>query len=407
MSKLFTIISETYTSQVKSKSFILMLLLPFIFVIITAGSGFISGNSANNAQEQYAVIANSNIKNGIVKSDGDEIDSSVKTIPEAKAKIKTGDLVGYVTVEQSNDQLQVNYVGDQSLDSDIKDDLMRIVAIEQSQLNIHNGNLTNDQLAKLSIQPTFKSKVQNNNKSNESIIKLISLDALIFILYILLLMYSGITASVIAKEKGSKIIEIIFSSTSPVKYFIGKISGVILMMLTQLAVYVAIIGGSYQFLKRTPFMKKMLSEYEPVINKILGNLININFVFIVLGLIIGILLSAACGALVARKEDAAKAAQPVVFLIMILFFSSLMLQNNSNQIIAKVLSYIPVTSTFFMPIRVINGQVSGLNIAISLVILIVFIWGLIYGIAKIYKGLMLQNDDSGWLKSLIHGIKYH
>ncbi|MRT52135.1 ABC transporter permease, partial [Xylella fastidiosa subsp. multiplex] len=63
--------------------------------------------------------------------------------------------------------------------------------------------------------------------------------------------YSAITAQEIAADKGTKIMEVIFSSTTPRKYFNGKIYGVVLVIVTQLLVY--LVGGFavMQFVKRS------------------------------------------------------------------------------------------------------------------------------------------------------------
>ncbi|MBW1606391.1 ABC transporter permease [Lactobacillus sp. Sy-1] len=407
MHKLMAITAETYVSQVKTKSFIIMLLLPFIIIIIGGGAGFLAGNSASNADSQFAIIGNQQVKQAVVKQDGDSIDAAINTEQQATSKLKRGDIDGYAKLSETNGRINVHYVGNEALDSDVKTDLMKTVTLAQNQLNIQRSKLNPQQLKALAVEPAFSSQVKKTGDNYADTAKLISLEALIFILYIFLLMYSGITASVIAKEKGSKITEIIFSSTSSTNYFIGKVFGIILMMLTQMVVYVITIGGSYQALKHASFLKNFMQNGgKEVIGSVLKNLVNINSVFVILGLIIGIILSATCGALVSKAEDANKAAQPVMYLIMGLFFASLILQNNSDAMIAKVLSYVPVSSTFFMPIRIINHQANGVEVALSLLILIGFTVLLTYGIAKKYKGLMLQSDDQGWFKNLRSGLKY-
>ncbi|MHA8110358.1 ABC transporter permease [Lactobacillaceae bacterium Melli_B4] len=407
MHKLMAVISETYSTQVKSKSFIALLLMPFIMILIGVGAGFISANSASsNTQDQIAVIADAPIKQPLLKYDGDSIDASIQTISKAKQKVNSGDIYGYLKIKNDNGRLQIQYVGNESLDGGLKQDVIKEMALLQSQINVKNSQLTKQQLAQLSVQPSFTSQVKKSNHSDDSIIKITSLQILIFILYFFLLMYSGTTASVIAKEKGAKLVEIIFSSTTATTYFLGKIIGIILVMLTQFLLYAVMFTISYQLLKDASFMQSIIKGNEHIIEQVVHNLINVNVVFVLMGLIICILLSAVCGALVTRKEDANKATQPIMFVIMVLFFVALGLQNNSDGIIARVLSYVPLSSVFFMPIRIINGQVNLMNILISLLILVLSTVGLACLIIRSYKGLMLQNDDRGFFKSLISGFKY-
>lgn len=413
MNKFKAIVQETYVDQVKSKSFIILLLLPIILIALSGIVGFISyqnaSSSGNDDTDQIALIADNGIKQSIVQKDGNSIDSSIKTEQQAKQKLKNDDIYGYVKVIKNNGKYTAKYIGNETIDSGVRDDVMQSLSLHQNQLNLSNSNLTSEQIKKLSNKPLFDSHVKkqsNDNKSDDNVIKMSSLQVLIYILYFFLFIYSSITASVISKEKGSKLIEIIFSSTTSTNYFIGKITGIVMMMLTQFAAYLIMFFGSYFFLSQADFSKDFISENSNYVHQIIDNLVNINLVFIIFGLLLGIILAATAGSLVSRREDANKAGQPVFMLVVILFVLSMIFQNNSNNIIPKILSYFPLSSYFFMPIRMINNQANIYEGLISLVILIAFIFGLTYFISKVYKGLMLQNNNGGWFHNLIKGVKY-
>lgn len=413
MNKFKAIVQETYVDQVKSKSFIILLLLPIILIALSGIVGFISyqnaSSSGNDDTDQIALIADNGIKQSIVQKDGNSIDSSIKTEQQAKQKLKNDDIYGYVKVIKNNGKYTAKYIGNETIDSGVRDDVMQSLSLHQNQLNLSNSNLTSEQIKKLSNKPLFDSHVKkqsNDNKSDDNVIKMSSLQVLIYILYFFLFIYSSITASVISKEKGSKLIEIIFSSTTSTNYFIGKITGIVMMMLTQFAAYLIMFFGSYFFLSQADFSKDFISENSNYVHQIIDNLVNINLVFIIFGLLLGIILAATAGSLVSRREDANKAGQPVFMLVVILFVLSMIFQNNSNNIIPKILSYLPLSSYFFMPIRMINNQANIYEGLISLVILIAFIFGLTYFISKVYKGLMLQNNNGGWFHNLIKGVKY-
>ncbi|WP_181399174.1 ABC transporter permease [Apilactobacillus micheneri] len=417
MRKFMTIVEDTYLKQVKSKSFILLLLLPVIVILISLGAGYFtaanSNSSSNNDDGQIAIVGNDNVKQSLSKlsNEHDYINHSIKDEGSAKKSFKDYNIDGYVQLIQKNGKMIANYVGHSNIDPDFKADLMNIIQKIQSRINIQNSPLSSDQLKQISVQPELNNKIRKDNQSNDdkddaNIAKTSSLPILIFAMYFFLIIYSGVTSSVIANDKGSKIIEVIFSSTIAGKYFVGKILGIILTLLTQVLCYAILLTIGYQFISNNNSMKSLFNEVNPVIHNIFNNFINMNLIFIILGLALGIVLSAISGALVARKEDASKAAQPVIFLIIIVFFASMSLQSNSNGMISKLLSYFPLSSMFFMPIRIINGNVGILEQLISLIILVAFISGLTYCIAKVYKGLMLRNDDSGLIKSVINGVKY-
>ncbi|UQS84667.1 ABC transporter permease [Apilactobacillus apisilvae] len=412
MRKFMTIVEDTYLKQVKSKSFIFLVLLPIIGILFTLGIGYFAANNASSSdnQDKIALLGNSDVKKSLIKLDNDSINHSINDESKAKSSVKSGDIYGYVKITNKNGKLVANYVGNSDIDDDVKTDLIQVLKNSQSKMNLKNSQLSAEQIKNLSVQPVFSSKVKANkvadDKNNSNTAKVGSLTTLIYVMYFFLLMYSGVTASVIAQEKGSKIIEVIFSSTTASKYFVGKIIGIILTLLTQVLCYAILLTIGYQVLANMNSMKSVFNEIQPVLHDVFTNFMNFNLIFIILGLALGIILSAVSGALVSRKEDAGKAAQPIVLLTLIMFLASNALQNNSNGIISKVLSYFPLSSMYFMPIRAINGQVGILEQLISLIILIAFIVGLTYWISKVYKGLMLRSDDSGWIRSFMNGIKY-
>ena len=57
------------------------------------------------------------------------------------------------------------------------------------------------------------------------------------VLFIIILTYAQIIAQEIASEKGTRIMEVILSSTTAQKHFYGKLTGVLLVALTQMALY--------------------------------------------------------------------------------------------------------------------------------------------------------------------------
>ena len=69
------------------------------------------------------------------------------------------------------------------------------------------------------------------------------------VLFIIILTYAQIIAQEIASEKGTRIMEVILSSTTAQKHFYGKLTGVLLVALTQMALYGIIFGVGYNQFK--------------------------------------------------------------------------------------------------------------------------------------------------------------
>ncbi|MFD1471799.1 ABC transporter permease [Companilactobacillus mishanensis] len=406
MNKMWIVTAQTYLRQVKSWSFILLILTPFIFGGIGMGIGSISANSADQEDRIAVVSSEASLRDGYIKQNKDDVAKKYTTVDASKKALKSKDIAGYLVLSNSDKQVKATFHGNDDLDSGTKSRVQIYLSQVQQQFNLQNAKLTGAQAAALQTQPQFKQDIQKN-VGKQNIAMLISFWVMVVMVYIILITYSSITAQEIASEKGTKIMEIIFSSTSAVKYFVGKILGVLLVIVTQILVYV--LGGwiVLNYAKSASLTKDFFADNQTMINSVIHNLFGVNMLFLLLGVVLFTILSALSGALVSKAEDASKAAQPSIMLAMLTFFSTFPFQNNPESIFAKILSYVPFFSSYFMPLRVINHAASPLEIGLSLLILLVTIGLMGYYIGRMYKGLMLQTDTHGFWSSLKSGLAYN
>src|SRR5699024_10786972 len=153
-------------------------------------------------------------------------------------------LAGYLLLDVDNQKISAKYVGTSSLSSSLKTKVNSYLAKTQQQLNLANAQLSPAQIKALAQQPSFKDTVQKKT-GTANMAKTISFWITIIMFYMILNTYTSITAQEIASEKGTKIMEIIFSSTTAVKYFLGKVFGVLLVILLQILIYLFGGWGAY------------------------------------------------------------------------------------------------------------------------------------------------------------------
>lgn len=396
---------ETYLRQIKSWSFLILVLAPFVMLGLTVGIGYLSGTSGQDSQRIAVIADRSSLRKQFIRQNKSDVKADIHSTSAAKKAVKANQIAGYLVLKSDAQQVTATYRGGQSLASGLKAQVDVLLAQQQQQLNLANAKLSTAQAQALQQQPQFK-QIVHKKTGSDKIARLISFWVMVLLVYMILITYSSITATEIASEKGTKIMEIIFSSTTASKYFLGKILGVLLVIMTQLVVYV--IGGwsSYLVAQRVSISKELVANNQDLINKVLGNLFNVNLVYLLLGVVLYTILAAFSGALVAKAEDASKAAQPATYLSVIAFFATLPFQNNADVLVVKILSYVPFFSSYFMPLRIIDQSVSGWAVVGSLAILLASILLLIRYIGGIYEGLMLQTDDTSFWKSFKRGISY-
>ena len=404
MKQTLIVIKETYLRHVKSWSFVFMVISPFIFVGLSLGVAYLSSMSSSNSS-RVAVVSN-NVQVKEVLKDTKNLDINYKDEATAKKAVKDGDVGGYLLVSEAEGQIKATYFADTSMSSAIKIEITQKLMRLQQVTNIRQANLSANQVKLLSRAIDFKEKIDEKKEAKKTTQTIVA-TAVGLVLYMILLVYTSSTAQEIASEKGTKIMEVIFSSIKASEYFYGRMAGIFAVILTHVSIYVIGAVLLLAFSDQISFVKEFL-DANPNLMKHLGEAISFNTIaFITLSVFMFVVLSAFLGSMVTRIEDVGKAVQPVVMLIMLCFLGVTALGNAGDTILLKIGSYIPFISTFFMPFRAINGYATGLEAWISFVIAFVFTLGMTVYIGRIYSSLILQTDDIGIWKGFKKALAYH
>ncbi|PMR66416.1 ABC transporter permease [Streptococcus intermedius] len=403
MKQALIVIQETYLRHVKSWSFVFMVISPFIFIGLSLGVGYLSSMSSSNSS-RIAVVANHTQIKEVLK-DTKNLDFDYKDEAAAKKAVKDGDIGGYLLVSEVNGQIKATYFADTSMNSTIKATISQKLMQLQQVANISQANLSDQQVKLLSRGIDFKEKIDEKKEAKKTIQTVVA-TAIGLVLYMILIVYTSSTAQEIASEKGTKIMEVIFSSIKASEYFYGRMAGIFAVILTHVGIYVIGAIILLAFSGQISFVKHFL-DANPNLMKHLGEAISFNTIaFITLSVFMFVVLSAFLGSMVTRIEDVGKAVQPVVMLVVLGFLGVTALGNAGDTILLKVGSYIPFISTFFMPFRAINGYANGLEAWVSFAIAFIFTLGMTVYIGRIYSSLILQTDDMGIWKSFKKALAY-
>lgn len=293
MNKTWLVAKETYRQEVKNWSFLLMIFAPFIVFMI---SFFFEANtsSAFDTNTKVGIISqNKNVTTALKQDDSFTTYSSEQKIKKA---YRQGDIDGYLIVKQSPAQLTATFYGSHKLDNDTKTKVIRILNKQQQALNFSNAKLSKQQANALSqkINFTEKATTKKLTTSDKNELKTAAFWILILVLYFLVQTYSSIMAQDIAGEKGTKIMEMIFSSMPGGNYFNGKILGIFMEIITQLLIYIFMFTGFYYLASHIDSVKDSFNQIRPAIDQIIGQIFSWGLLFIVLGLIIFIVYAAVC-----------------------------------------------------------------------------------------------------------------
>lgn len=382
-----------------------MVLGPFLMIGLTIGISYLSANSASSSRQVAVISTSQPLRRDYIKQQDSGLNTKITTVKAAKSAMGKNHLAGYLTLSDSRQQIRADYHGSNQMSNALKAQTQNFLSRYQQAYNYQQAKLTTKQQRLLARTPVLQQHIEKK-AGTANLAKTISFWILVTMIYIILITYSSIAAQEIASDKGTKIMEIIFSSTTATSYFVGKITGILLVILTQIIIY--LLGGwaAFQFAVNSTSLKPLFTQYQSLIDTVLHNLLSINLVYLFLGVIIYTILAAYSGAVVAKAEDASKAAQPVVMLGMFGFFATFPFQNNMDALLVKILSYVPFFSSYFMPMRIINGTANGWEQTISLVVLLAAIALFAGYIGSQYQRLMLQTDNRSFWQHLLHGWRH-
>ena len=375
-----------------------MVISPFLFIGLSGGIGYLQGSSMAQSGKIAVVSTVPAVTDSLKSTNGLNFDYQDEA--SAQAAIKDEKLKGYLTIDQEDSVLKAVYHGETSLEIAIKLGVTSKLNELQDQLNRSAANLSQEQEKRLEQTVNFTEKI-DESKENKKMIQTFAAAGLGFFLYMILITYASVTAQEVASEKGTKIMEVVFSSIRASHYFYARMLALLLVILTHIGIYV--VGGLVAILL---FKDLPVLAQSGILNHI-GEAFSLNtLLFVLVSLFMYVVLAAFLGSMVSRPEDSGKALSPLMILIMGGFFGVTALGAAGDNLILKIGSYIPFISTFFMPFRTINGYAGGVEAWISLAITVIFAVVATGFIGRMYASLVLQTDDLGPWKTFKRALSY-
>jgi ABC-2 type transport system permease protein len=240
-------------------------------------------------------------------------------------------------------------------------------------------------------QPVDVQSVQVNapgQKSGSDGSRFVLVFAVGFVMYLAILMYGQVILGAVIEEKETRIAEILFSSVKPFTLMMGKLVGVSLVALTQLAIWgtaFAAFGlygvnllasrGVHASIPSIPF-----SHY-------------IYFgLFFLLGYFIYATIYALVGSMVTTTQEGGQLAMPIILILVVSFYLFLPVSRSPDSPFSFWISMVPFSAPVAMLVRIVTQTPPFWQIALSLligfgtVVLIMWIASRIYRVGKLMYG---------------------
>ncbi|MFC4810574.1 ABC transporter permease [Paenibacillus sp. GCM10023250] len=231
---------------------------------------------------------------------------------------------------------------------------------------------------------------------------MITVYVILFMLFMAIIISGQMIASEITAEKSSRVMEILITSVAPLKAMFGKILGMFLVVLAQLAIYIAVIVVNMTL----PQNADKLGELGISLDKIDPVLLVYAILFFLTGFFLFATLFAAVGSIVSRTEDLGQAVMPITMLSLAGFYICMFGGMNSpGSMLIKVSSYIPFFSPYAMVVRLGLSDPPIWQVWLSIAILAVTILASGWLSAKIYRAGVLMYGKKPSMKELFKAMR--
>lgn len=420
-----TIIGFTFKHKVKTKSFLITTLVLAILITIgmnvpyfikqfsggddgPAQIGLLSGSGQAVASELEKYAAGSGSKDyAFVPYEGN--DES-----RLKQDVKNGKLEGYVKFEEDPADRsfpKAVYAGKGGMDQglsmylqgalqNIKTALIAKDSLTAEQIAALNKPVTLDSLD-LSEETKVSAAGDTEKEKNQKIMNYVTVYFLMILFFSSNMMTGNMIAAEVTAEKSSRIMEILITSVKPLNQMFGKIIGIFLVGLVQIAVFGVVVAANLML----PNNVGMLEEFHLSLADLNSMVLLYGLVFYIIGYFLFAVLYAAVGSIVSRTEELGQAVMPITMLGLAAFYIGIFSISTPGSMLIKVTSFIPFTAPTAMLVRIGMGAVPTWQILISLALLIVSI--LVFGwlSAKIYRTGVLMYGKRPSFKELRKAMK--
>jgi ABC-2 type transport system permease protein len=202
----------------------------------------------------------------------------------------------------------------------------------------------------------------------------------VLVLFMTLLLYGIATMRGILEEKSSRVMEVLLGSVSPDELMTGKILGIGLVGLTQVAIYAVTAGlvRIYLMTSANPDMAGALSSFT-------AGKMAFFLVFFLLGYFMYTALFACIGAVCNSEQEAQNLQSPVQMCLMLPMMATIFFVGQPDSTISVIVSLIPIFTPMVMFMRICVQTPPAWQIALSIALTLGATLLVFRGAAKVFR----------------------
>ncbi|MDZ7692876.1 MAG: ABC transporter permease [Balneolaceae bacterium] len=425
--QILLVLKREYITRLKSKAFILTTILIPLGMAAFIGIMVAIALWDTDTQRNIAIVDETGVLyERLEKLDAERYQNSTSTpIDTLRAQVINENIDGFIVFREQNIESDTNselvYGGTGGIQflSSLRDDVREVIRQER----LERANVSDEVKQIYESRPGLDSRklTEEGVETEDNVGLLTGIGmAMGILIFGIVTGYGGLLTRSVIEEKTNRIIEIITSSVKPIDLLCGKIAGVAGLAVTQVAIWVAaglglsaVAGPVASMMMQSQIENVEAAEetaqaFDPSMFEmpsIEPSLIVLFFIFLILGFLIYSTMFAAIGSAADSETDTQQFMFPVMVPIFIAYFLLFRVMEAPDTSLAVVSSLIPLFTPIIMITRVAITDVPFWEIALSIVLMGLTFWGLLWLSAKIYSVGILNYGKSANFKELLKWIR--
>ncbi len=412
MKKIWAIAKWEYIEKVKTKTFIVSIIItPLIIIAFSLLPTLLSDDELPRVKT-IGVIDTSGTYFNLLRSELEEyrIDDNQpqyilinlaeknKTLEELKSNasksVLKGKLEGFILLLIKNDgSLNAEYRSESIGNFRDVGRFERVINSARIQKKLQEEGIEPDLTHFIQNKINLEHiKVQDDSKGGKQDFLITFLSSFVFILLLMMMVvYSGqMLVRSMLEERSNRLIEVLVSSSTPEELLAGKVIGLGSLGLTQIFIWfligLALAGGAL-------IPAAVLKNILPML------------VYFILGFIFYTTLFVGIGSVVTSEQEAQQITTYISLVLLLPVVVAMPAIQNPDFILIKIFSYIPFTIPSVMLLRLNTSNVSGYELTLTILILLLSIIVMIKISARIFRIGILSYGIKPTLKDIISWMK--
>ncbi len=397
MNKTINVARYEYLHHVGNRSFWISLIsVPLGFVLIIVLSMLLSFLSFDT--RPVGIVDNGNL----IQIEPDNSKQSTFFDPQiylyvypdesaARAAALAGEIQGFAVLpEDYTSRFQLTYWTNKQPDSDVQAEITNFISKNLMVAeNIDSAVFTRiNEGSHISLQSLDGSQTSDGTGWHRIIVPIV----IGMLNFIVVMSSGGYLLKALVEEKENRTIEIMLTSVPSREIMAGKIIGNLSVGLTQIIVWVLLLGiAGFIFRNRLGFLADI---------NLSGSYLAISIALMILSFLFTAALMATIGAAMTSTEESQGVIGLMVVPMMFPFYFFSVFLNNPNGLLARVLSFIPLSAPMALSLRMAFSPVTPLEIGLVFVVIILLTLLMFWLAGVVFKRGMLQYSKRLSLKEI-------